>query len=286
MTRTADPTATDPSSAAAVETVDGPVPDVTGDFGAKPTVATSAETPSDQLAVKVLKEGDGEVVRGGDLLVAHYLGQVWASGAVFDNSYDRGEPTAFQIGTGAVIQGWDAGLVGQSVGSRVELAIPPALGYPDGNEQAGITKEDTLVFVVDIVDTYGATEQVENTPVAQVPAGLPTVTDGEAGEGPTVEIGDSAAPTASDATVLADGTGAPLATDKNLVLHLVRYDYEGNELGRTWGQMPDAYKATEIPQQIIQALTGKAAGTRVLFRMAPAEGGTAEVFVVDTLGSF
>ena len=119
-----------------------------------------------------------------------------------------------------------------------------------------------------------------------MPAGLPTVTDGEAGEGPTVEIGDSAAPTASDATVLADGTGAPLATDKNLVLHLVRYDYEGNELGRTWGQMPDAYKATEIPQQIIQALTGKAAGTRVLFRMAPAEGGTAEVFVVDTLGSF
>jgi peptidylprolyl isomerase len=52
-----------------------------------------------------------------------------------------------------VIPGWDTGLVGQTVGSRVMLSIPPADGYgKTGASQAGITGTDTLVFVVDIID--------------------------------------------------------------------------------------------------------------------------------------
>ena len=92
--------------------VEGPVPEVTGDFGAKPTVATPTEQPSKDLAVKVLKEGTGKEVKDDDLLIAHYLGQIWDTGAVFDNSYDRGEPAAFAIGAGKVIKGWDDALVG------------------------------------------------------------------------------------------------------------------------------------------------------------------------------
>ncbi len=103
-----------------------------------------------------------------------------------------------------------------------------------------------------------------------------------------MEIGDSAPPAASDAIVLADGTGAPLAVDKSLVLQLVQYDYSTKELvGSTWGEGPRAYQASEIPPQIVQALTGKNAGTRVMFRSVPtADGATPEVFVIDTLGSF
>jgi peptidylprolyl isomerase len=33
----------------------------------------------------------------------------------------------------------------------VILEIPPADGYPEGNESAGIKKTDTLFFVVDIL---------------------------------------------------------------------------------------------------------------------------------------
>ncbi len=57
------------------------------------------------------------------------------------------------VGVGAVIGGWDKGLVGQNVGSRVLLSIPPEHGYGQrGVPQAGIAGTDTLVFVVDIVD--------------------------------------------------------------------------------------------------------------------------------------
>jgi len=47
----------------------------------------------------------------------------------------------------------DKGLIGQTTGSRVMLSIPPAQGYGSaGASQAGIKGNDTLLFVVDIID--------------------------------------------------------------------------------------------------------------------------------------
>ena len=74
---------------------------------------------------EVLKEGDGPEVKKGELLTANYLGQIWRDGKVFDNSYDRGAPSSFPIGVGGVIAGWDEGLVGKKIGSRVVMSIPP-----------------------------------------------------------------------------------------------------------------------------------------------------------------
>ena len=55
-----------------------------------------------------------------------------------------------------VIEGWVRALVGERVGSRVLLVIPPKLGYgAKGNADAGILGSDTLVFVVDILGSYG-----------------------------------------------------------------------------------------------------------------------------------
>ena len=124
---------------------------VTGEFGRKPTLEFTDPTPSDELPVEVLHEGDGQVVEAGDTIHCHYLGQVW-DGNVFDNSYDRGAALSFQIGVGMVIRGWDEGLIGQRVGSRVLLSIPSEYGYGQrGVPQAGIRGGDTLVFVTDIL---------------------------------------------------------------------------------------------------------------------------------------
>ncbi|MBB6335241.1 FKBP-type peptidyl-prolyl cis-trans isomerase [Schaalia hyovaginalis] len=123
---------------------------VTGEFGDKPALAFE-NTPSDELLIEILKEGDGQVVEPGDTIHCHYLGQVFGGG-VFDNSYDRRQALSFQIGVGMVIRGWDDGLVGQRVGSRVLLSIPPEYGYgARGVPQAGIGGGDTLVFVTDIL---------------------------------------------------------------------------------------------------------------------------------------
>ncbi len=127
------------------------LPTATGGFGDKP-VLTFPESPAPaDLVVQILSRGTGEPVEAGQDIEVNYLGQSWGGG-IFDNSYDRGESISFPIGVGAVIAGWDEGLVGQQVGSRVLLSIPSHLGYGDrGVPQAGIRGGDTLVFVVDIL---------------------------------------------------------------------------------------------------------------------------------------
>ena len=128
-----------------------PLPTVSGSKGTKPTLTfPDAEAPAD-LEIQVLDAGDGQIVEPGDTIVCNSLGQIW-DGQVFDNSFDRGQPLSFQIGVGMVIRGWDEGLVGQRVGSRVLLSIPSELGYGSrGVPQAGIKGGDTLVFVTEIL---------------------------------------------------------------------------------------------------------------------------------------
>ena len=76
---------------------------------------------------------------------------MWNRRSVFDSSWSRGAPATFSIGTGGVIPGWDKGLVGKKVGSRVLLVVPPADGY-GAQAQGKIPANSTLVFVVDILD--------------------------------------------------------------------------------------------------------------------------------------
>jgi peptidylprolyl isomerase len=108
--------------------------------------------PDGKLKSAPLIVGDGDVVKKGQTITVNYLGQVYGAKAPFDESYSKGQPASFAIGTGGVISGWDKTLVGVTVGSRIMLAIPPTDGYgKEGNSGAGIKGTDTLYFVVDIL---------------------------------------------------------------------------------------------------------------------------------------
>jgi FKBP-type peptidyl-prolyl cis-trans isomerase len=120
---------------------------------AGPTIKIPAKTTAPKtLQVKPLIKGTGAVVKKGNDIAVQYTGVIWRTGKVFDSSWARNTPLTTVIGEGQVIPGWDKGLVGQTVGSRVLLVIPPADGYGSaGASQAGIKGTDTLVFVVDIL---------------------------------------------------------------------------------------------------------------------------------------
>ncbi len=123
--------------------------------GAAPQVTIPKAAPPGTLQAKTLIQGTGPQVAKGKLLVAQYEGLIWRTSKVFDSSWQRGAPATFVIGTGRVIPGWDKSLVGQRIGSRVLLVIPPKDGYgARGSSQAGIKGTDTLVFVVDILASY------------------------------------------------------------------------------------------------------------------------------------
>jgi FKBP-type peptidyl-prolyl cis-trans isomerase len=134
--------------------------------GALPTVSTPAagkapaitipkgKNPPKNLTVTTLIKGSGAKVAKGQTVVVQYTGVIWRTGKVFDSSWSRSAPFGFVLGANPeqVIPGWDKGLAGQTVGSRVMLTIPPSDGYgKSGQSQAGIKGTDTLVFVVDIL---------------------------------------------------------------------------------------------------------------------------------------
>jgi peptidylprolyl isomerase len=105
--------------------------------------------PDGTLHSADLRSGTGAEVKAGQTIVVHYLGQVYKGAKPFDENFSS-TPISFQIGANKVIKGWDQTLVGQKVGSRVILAIPPKDGY-GSQKQTGIPANSTLYFVVDIL---------------------------------------------------------------------------------------------------------------------------------------
>lgn len=87
----------------------------------------------------------------GDSLHMHYRGSLKANGAEFDNSYKRGQPLIFSLGTGQVIKGWDQGLLGICAGEKRKLVIPPHLAYGETGSPPTIPPDSTLVFEVEAI---------------------------------------------------------------------------------------------------------------------------------------
>ncbi len=147
--------ATASASGTQVSNGGGSLPTVTSAAGKAPTVTIPKTSPPSALVVKTLIKGTGAPVAKGQEVVTQYVGLNWRTRAIFDSSWSRGAPFGFQIDASPaqIIPGWDKGLIGVPVGSRVMLVIPPKDGYGSaGQSSAGIKGTDTLVFVVDVLD--------------------------------------------------------------------------------------------------------------------------------------
>ncbi len=104
------------------------------------------------LYYTVEKEGEGEVPAIGTNIKVHYTGRLLEGNRKFDSSYDRGEPIAFPVGTGQVIQGWDEALSQMTKGEKRTLIIPPELAYGERGAGGVIPPQAWLVFDVELVD--------------------------------------------------------------------------------------------------------------------------------------
>jgi peptidylprolyl isomerase len=137
------------SGGSGLPTVNNPKP------GNAPQLKFPSSAPPSGLVTRTLIKGSGPKVTKGEFVVAQYIGYNWRTQKAFNSSWATGTPFGFVIGAAKeqVIPGWDKGLEGQTVGSRVMLSIPPSDGYGKaGSSQVGIKGTDTLVFVVDIID--------------------------------------------------------------------------------------------------------------------------------------
>lgn len=136
------------------------LPEVTQEGHSEPSIEVPDTDPPEGLEVVPLIEGDGAEVEEGQQVVVQYTGVPWEADEngerpVFDSTWSRaGDPFDTTIGGGQVIEGWDEGLVGQPVGSRLLLVVPGNMAYGDDPEQTGGAPAGTLVFVIDVLGAY------------------------------------------------------------------------------------------------------------------------------------
>ena len=129
------------------------VPDLKLDSNGQPTgfVSTGKEikVPT-KLGVYTPIQGTGPKLKKGDLATLQYIGQIYPDGTVFDESWSTG-PRVIAVDV-PLIKGWIKGLVGQRVGSRVVLVVPPDFGYGDKGQSAiHVTGTTRLIFEIDIL---------------------------------------------------------------------------------------------------------------------------------------
>jgi len=118
----------------------------------KPEIDFPQDPVPTELRIVDEIQGTGREAKVGDTVSCHYVGVTYSGGEEFDASWNRGEPLGFTVGVGQVIQGWDQGLLGMKVGGRRRLEIPSELAYGSRGAGAVIGPDESLIFVVDLLD--------------------------------------------------------------------------------------------------------------------------------------
>ncbi|AXE25698.1 FKBP-type peptidyl-prolyl cis-trans isomerase [Streptomyces globosus] len=245
-------------------------------FGETPTLSKGAGQPPKELKVETISEGTGPALKKGDVAQVNYLGQVWDGTEPFDQSFGKGKPFEVTIGAGAVIKGWDQGLEGRKVGSRLELVIPPDLGYGEKGSPPKIKGGATLVFVVDIVKGTSIPASAAGKEVPQGDKALPQIGTNTDGKEVSVSVPKDAEPPAKlVSNYVLEGDG-PAVKDSDSVV--VKFH------GKTWKD-DKTFESTYALDQTVtwpigdisvkglkEGLVGKKVGSRILLVIPPDQG--------------
>tara|TARA_R110002110_G_scaffold322363_1_gene534753 strand:- start:660 stop:1097 length:438 start_codon:yes stop_codon:yes gene_type:complete len=105
------------------------------------------------------------IVQSGQTVGVHYRG-TFDDGREFDNSRNRDEPMQVQVGTGQLISGFDAALLGMTVGEvkNIHLGVDEAYGPP---HEGAIQETPKSAFPPDFIFKTGHVIQ------GQAPTGEP-----------------------------------------------------------------------------------------------------------------
>ena len=121
-------------------------------------VSPPLEQTESGLKYRIIEPGESTKPTAASMVKVHYRG--WlpdqadpSKGTEFDSSYRGGEPVEFPLGR--VIPGWTEGLQLVGRGGKLELEIPPELGYGQAGSPPAIPPNATLRFEVELLDFAG-----------------------------------------------------------------------------------------------------------------------------------
>ncbi|MEE1785420.1 FKBP-type peptidyl-prolyl cis-trans isomerase [Streptomyces sp. SP17BM10] len=295
-----------PTTASAAPTVPTPVNEASpmptlsgGGYGSKATITLPEGQPSGQFVVNTVSEGDRAAVNKGDWVTVNYTAKDWTTGKDLPSSYDAGgKPQLYQAGSGQLVPAFDQSVIGKKVGSRLLVVAPPAAAFGDqGSSQLGVAKGDTVVFVLDIMESLPQDSTLSGA-MTQAPANLPQVKDnGKAAVTITVPAGQ-AAPTDLQQAVLIKGEGKQVKSGQTLVVQYTGVLWSnGQQFDSSWthgGAQAVQIGTGSVIEGWDKGLVGQNVGSRVLLVVPPALGykdqaqgsvpaNSTLVFVIDIL---
>lgn len=232
--------------------------------GKVPTVTVEKGFSTTATDTRVVAEGSGEKVESDDVLKLNYVAVNGRTGKQFDNSFKNGTPISVTLKEGSILDGFVKGLTGQKIGSRVLVSIPPKDGFPDGQDQLGVKKTDTLVFLFDIVAKVPS--EASGT-AKKLPASVPQLVlkDGKPSAFKKTSTSPKTVKKAS-ANVVIQGTGATVKSGQTLNVQYVGQVYPG---GTTFDSSWDRGQSASFSLDSVIAcwkdeLPGQKVGSRVV----------------------
>jgi len=136
-------------------------------------LAGCTELPSKKQADSSNLLGDtivGDTIAAGNFVTLYYKGTL-DDGTVFDET-QPGSPATFQVGVGALIKGFDDGLIGMKVGEKKKIEIEPGLAY-------GFFLKNKIIEV--------PKQQLAD---ANIPIVIGVTVNSSAGQGKIIEVND------------------------------------------------------------------------------------------------
>lgn len=255
--------------------VKGKFPAVSGELGKAPQMEAGPGKAPSTLQVRVLHEGDGRPVTAKDQVLMDVLGNLWDGKTVM---------STFRIGDSAqgyamseVIPGWKQSLIGKKLRSRVQITVPPQLGF-QGEAAKAIPPNSTMVFVIDLISAMdlndvSALKQAKkiDESFAKLPKGLKIT--GAPGTQPQVSIDPALpAPQTKQLIMLYQGKGPNLEPDDFPGVHLTGATYEQGKWSPVSSSWPSG-KMVSTPStvQLTPQFLGVPVGSRMVM-LEPAEG--------------
>lgn len=277
----------------------GTIDDITVTDGGTPKVSVPKEFSVGTTATRVITPGDGAEVYEGDTVQANYVAVNGRTGKQFDTSFASDTAPAVTLGTSTTTAGIMKGLVGQKVGSRIVVAIAPKDGFGNDQSQYDLKKDDTMVFLFDIVAKYPEGE------AKALPKSLPSLTLDDKGHPTgfknTKKMADRQ--TVESLHIVNLGKGAKVEAGQSVIANYVGQIYGTDTVfGESWSTGPTQpfdLTAGKVVPCWTDLLVGQKVGSRVVLACpsdkgygadgrpeAGIKGGDTLIFVVDLLAAY
>ena len=281
---------------------------VTGVFDESAAIEVDDAFSTDTTYRRVIEEGDGDPVEAGQTVSFQNIAVNGRDGTEFDNSYEAtgegGTPSIVMDET-QVIPGLVRGLLDVPVGSRVLIAVAPQDAFQEqgGIPDAGIEADDTILFVVDVLEATTPEpplDRAEGTAV-EPEEGLPIVELDDSGQ-PTITIPEGDPPTELVTQVLIEGDGPVVEAGQDITAHYTGVIWRtGEPFDSSWDRGEPSQFPIGVGGVIAgwdEGLVGQTVGSQILLVIPPEQGYGAEgnpnievtgtdtlVFVVDILAA-